>query len=95
MHFNDLVKLTRDNKGQQVRLNNLSTLIDKRINLSRSVINQIKEHKLTVEGKIAETDKTKIVGDNIRILFNGINKREYELYPIFLVIIINCMEFFN
>ena len=82
MHFNDLVKLTRDNKGQQARLNNLNTLIDKRINLSRSVINQIKEHKLTVEGKIAETDKAKIIGDNIRILFNGINKREYELLKI-------------
>jgi len=79
IHFNELVRLTRDNREQQKRLDNLSYLINKRNDLSRRVIIQIKQHKLSVAGEITEADQAQIIGDNIRIIFKEINKTEYEL----------------
>jgi len=82
IHFNELYKLTSDNQEQHKRLDNLSTLINKRIDLSGSVINQIKQHKLTADGELSEAGEAEIIGYNIRTLFKEINKTEYELLKI-------------
>jgi signal transduction histidine kinase/CheY-like chemotaxis protein len=79
IHFNKLSKLTVDNLEQQKRLDNLSILINKRIDLSNRVITQIRQHNLTAAGAITETEHAKYIGDQVRILFKEINKTEYEL----------------
>jgi len=79
IHYDELCKLTRDNLEQQKRLNVLNRLIIKRIELSNTVINQLRKHTLDYEQEILETRQARIIGDDIRSIFKQINITEYSL----------------
>jgi len=79
IHFNELNKLTNDKSQQQKRMTILDSLIQNRIEISKELINKVKQHRINVGEKIAGVEHGKIIGDTIRALLAEIEKTEYEL----------------
>lgn len=78
IHFNELNKLTNDKSQQQKRMGILDSLIQKRIEISYTLINKVKQHQISVAEKVSGVEHAKIIGDKIRALFAEIEKTEYE-----------------
>lgn len=82
MHFSELNKLTRDNLEQQKQMDILDKLIGKRIEITTNLINQVKTHQISVDGRISGVKHGKTIGDQIRTILAEINKTEYELLKV-------------
>ena len=79
IHFDELNKLTNDKLQQQKRMGILDSLIQKRIEISYTLINKVKQHQINVAEKISGVEHGKIIGDKIRALFTEIEKTEFAL----------------
>jgi len=78
-HIKNLKELTRDNPVQQVRIDSLAVLIDRRINFSLQCIRLRNEKNIEAVNKLMATRQGKLYTDGIRYVITAIQQEENNL----------------